>query len=78
MEYNLYIEPKVSVIMPTYNGSKFLQEAIFSVLQQDYKNIEVLICDDASNDNTRDIIEEIKEYHDHDNQLHIITQSHNQ
>jgi len=78
MRDNLYIEPKVSVIMPTYNGTKFLQEAIFSILQQDYKNMEVLICDDASKDNTRELIQEIKQYHDHNNQIHIITQSHNQ
>src|SRR5256885_16654050 len=42
----------VSVVMCTYNGEQFLDEQIASVLNQDYKNIELIIVDDHSSDNT--------------------------
>ena len=46
----------VSVLMPVYNVEKFLREAIDSILNQTYKNIELIIIDDCSTDNSRDII----------------------
>ncbi len=48
----------VSVAMITYNHSKFIKEAIESVLNQTYKNIELCIGDDHSNDGTTEIIKE--------------------
>ncbi|EJF9982466.1 glycosyltransferase family 2 protein, partial [Vibrio parahaemolyticus] len=42
----------VSVIMPCYNGEQYIRESIESVLQQTYKNWELIIIDDASNDNS--------------------------
>ena len=42
--------PKVSIIIPVYNGSDFLQQAIDSALAQTYNNIEVIIVNDGSND----------------------------
>lgn len=48
--------PKVSVIMPVYNGERFLREAIESVLEQTYENIQFIIVDDQSTDNSRSII----------------------
>ncbi len=46
----------VSVIMPAYNAQDTIKRAIESVLQQTYSNVELLITDDFSTDNTKDII----------------------
>ena len=45
--------PLVSIIIPVYNGSNFLREAIFSALAQTYPNIEVIVINDGSNDNNK-------------------------
>lgn len=54
--------PKVSIIIPNYNHSSFLKQRIDSVLSQTYQNFEVLILDDCSTDNSREIIEQYKEH----------------
>ena len=46
----------ISVIMPTFNEESYLQEAISSVLDQTYPNIELIIVDNMSIDNTLEII----------------------
>ena len=43
--------------MCTFNGAEYLQEQIESILQQTYKNIEIIVVDDCSEDNTIDILE---------------------
>ncbi len=43
--------PLISIVIPVYNGSNYLREAIDSALRQTYKNIEVLVINDGSNDN---------------------------
>ena len=48
--------PKVSILVPTYNRSKYLQECLESVLMQDYPNFEVIVSDNASIDDTDQII----------------------
>jgi len=50
----------VSVIMPTYNTGRFLSDSIDCVLNQTYTNLELLITDDGSTDNTREIMESYK------------------
>ncbi|MCJ8327998.1 MAG: glycosyltransferase family 2 protein [Campylobacterales bacterium] len=46
----------VSIAMCTYNGERYLKEQLDSILNQSYKNIEIIICDDKSTDNTIEII----------------------
>lgn len=48
--------PTVSVVIPTYNRSEFLYEAINSVFHQTYQDFEVIVVDDGSTDNTESII----------------------
>lgn len=50
-------QPLVSIILPTYNGEHYLDQAICSCIDQTYNNWELIIVDDASTDNTPDIIE---------------------
>jgi len=54
-------DPMISVVMPVYNGEKFLKEAIESILNQTYKDFEFLIIYDESTDNTLSIIQEFQE-----------------
>lgn len=50
--------PKVSVLLPVYNGEKYLHEAIESILHQSYKDFEFIIINDGSTDNSENIIKE--------------------
>lgn len=52
----------VSIIMPAYNAEKYISESINSVLNQTYQNWELLIVDDCSTDNTKDIIKKYSLY----------------
>ena len=64
--------PNVSIVMPTYNGERYIEEAIESCLKQTYKNIELIIIDDGSIDNTSNIVKKI-----HDPRVRFITQNQN-
>lgn len=50
------MKPKISVLMTVYNGEKFLEETIESVLNQTFGDFELIIIDDGSTDNTKEII----------------------
>jgi glycosyltransferase involved in cell wall biosynthesis len=55
--------PLVSVVMATYNGGKYLREQLASIYAQTYKNIEIIVCDDCSTDNTINILREFSQDH---------------
>ena len=55
-----FSNPIVSVIIPNYNHVLFLKERIESVINQSFQDFEIIILDDCSTDNSRDIIEEYK------------------
>lgn len=61
--------PKVSAIVPNYNYSQYLTQRIDSILRQTYQDFEIIILDDCSSDNSREIIER---YREHPKVSHIV------
>lgn len=57
----------ISIVLPVYNGEKYLRESINSIIAQTYENWELLILDDCSTDNSSVIA---KEYEKNDNRIH--------
>ncbi|MDJ0570887.1 MAG: glycosyltransferase [Pleurocapsa sp. MO_192.B19] len=53
--------PLISIVVPVYNGSKYIEAAIKSILNQTYSNYEIIVVDDGSTDDTRD---KLKPYED--------------
>ena len=51
----------VSIIMPAYNGEKFIDQAINSVIDQTYDNWELIVIDDGSQDGTKEIVQNYKD-----------------
>lgn len=49
--------PLVSIIIPTYNRAQFIAAAIHSIIHQTYTNFEILVIDDGSGDNTKNIVQ---------------------
>lgn len=55
--------PLVSIYIPTHNRSSLLSTSLLSLVNQDYKNIEIIVCDDGSTDDTHVIVSQfINEY----------------
>ena len=53
--------PLISIILPVYNAEKYIERALKSLINQSYKNIEILCIDDGSKDNSYNIIKEFKD-----------------
>ncbi|HCN83046.1 MAG TPA: hypothetical protein DIT07_05410 [Sphingobacteriaceae bacterium] len=71
------VNSSVSVVMATYNGGKFLEEQISSILQQDLSASEIIVCDDCSDDDTPVILKSYAEkgklkYHANSQRLGVI------
>ena len=49
------IKPNVSIIIPVYNAEKYIKQCFNSIVNQTYKNFEVIIIDDGSKDNSGNI-----------------------
>jgi len=58
---NTFYQKKVSVIIPTYNRAKFVPNAVRSVINQKYNNLEIVIVDDGSEDNMQTVVNSLKE-----------------
>ena len=54
---------KIEILMATYNGGKYLEEQLDSIVAQTYKNWKLLISDDGSEDNTLKIIKKYSKKH---------------
>ncbi len=65
------INPVVSVILPVYNGDKYLNDAVDSILNQSFKDFELIIIDDGSSDNSLSIA---KEYENKDSRVVLVSQ----
>lgn len=59
----------ISIILPTYNGTQYIRNAVASITQQTYTNIELIIVDDCSTDGTGALVDELAKY---DERIHVI------
>ena len=62
---------KITIGLPVYNGQKYIKETINSILLQTYKNFELIISDNLSNDETKEIC---KSYEKKDNRIKYVRQ----
>ena len=58
------LSPLVSIVAPCYNAEKYLEEALKSIFSQDYTNVEVIIVDDGSTDNSYAMLEALQNTYD--------------
>ena len=58
--------PLVSVIMPIWNSKKFINQAVDSVINQTYKNLEILLVNDGSTDGSGELFDELPCFISHD------------
>ena len=63
----------VSIIMPMHNSASYVGEAITSVLKQTYPHWELLVIEDASKDNSCDIV---RTYQEQDSRIHLLINDH--
>ena len=74
IKYPLVKNPLISVIIPIYNGGQYLYYSLRSVQNQKMKNLEIILIDDKSNDNTLNII---KTYMEEDERIRLIKNNQN-
>ncbi|MGZ1192332.1 glycosyltransferase family 2 protein, partial [Lactobacillus delbrueckii subsp. bulgaricus] len=55
------MSPQVSVIVPVYNVEKYLQQCVESLVNQSYQNLEILLIDDGSKDNSGQMCDQFSE-----------------
>src|SRR5437762_780090 len=67
-------EPFLSVVMPVFNGQKFLSEAIASILNQTFQDFEFVVLDDGSTDETAKIL---RDWQRRDSRIRIFTSPRN-
>lgn len=72
MEQQTMEWPLISIAMATYNGEKYIKQQIDSIINQSYKNIELVICDDCSSDDTLTIL---NDYENKCNFIHVYENS---
>lgn len=65
---------RIDILLPTYNGERYLKEQLDSILNQTYKNIRIIISDDCSSDSTPEIL---KQYQEKDKRIEIYLQKNN-
>lgn len=63
MEMALYNNKTVSVIIPVYNVSRYIAQTLDSILEQSYKDVEIILVDDCSTDDSADIISKYRSTH---------------
>ena len=61
---------KISIIVPIYNCNDYLDKCIYSLIHQTYQNIEIILIDDGSTDNS---LEKCLEYQKNDNRIMVIS-----
>ena len=60
-------QPRISICIPTYNAARYIKKTIKSILDSTYSNIEIIVSDDVSDDNTINILKELN-----DKRIHLI------
>ena len=65
------ISPNISICIPMYNAARFIKDCIDSVLSQSFQDLELLVVDDGSTDNSCDIVNSVR-----DNRIRLIRNQH--
>ena len=72
MEDNTKQDPLVSVGVPVYNVEPFIEKCLLSVLNQSYRNIEIVTVDDCGNDKSMEIVYDLQKNHPRGNCIKVI------